>query len=163
MVTKARKRDSVSERDGANAIVIVHGGIDTIQYLGLKLRKDQASLPKVVERGLPVQSADKLAGYMKMPTNIFVTEYIDIPRQTFHAESNLEKFTVSESDRIVRYAQLLKYATDMMDGDEEAALRWLNSPRPVLENRTPLEYARTEAGAEEVRHLIGRIEEGVWS
>ena len=161
MATAAKKRGGVSEKDRKG--LYAAGSVLPHQYLDLNPHKNQASLPRVVEKGLPVRSVDKLAEYLKMPTNTFVTKYIGIPKQTLSRRKQSGKFTASESDRVVRYARLLRCATDMMDGDEEAALRWLNSPRPVLENRTPLEYARTETGAEEVRHLIGRIEDGVWS
>ena len=76
---------------------------------------------------------------------------------------NAGKFTVDESDRVVRFARLLKHTTDMMEGDQDAAIQWLKTPQLLLENQTPLEYARTESGAAEVQQLIGRIEAGVYS
>jgi putative toxin-antitoxin system antitoxin component (TIGR02293 family) len=64
---------------------------------------------------------------------------------------------------VARFARLLKQATDMMEGNQNAAIGWLKSPQVLLENQAPLEYARTESGAAEVQQLIGRIESGVYS
>ncbi len=50
----------------------------------------------------------------------------------------------------------------MLEG-EEAAREWLKSPLPALAGKTPLEFADTEPGAQEVEDLLGRIEHGVFS
>ncbi len=50
-----------------------------------------------------------------------------------------------------------------MEGDEDAALRWLKTPLPILGGESPLAHARTEAGGREVELLMGRIEHGVYS
>ena len=52
-------------------------------------------------------------------------------------------------------------AVGLFDGETARAERWLNNPNFGLGRISPLEYARTEAGAQEVRALIGRIEDGI--
>lgn len=60
--------------------------------------------------------------------------------------------------------EILLSATDMMRGDEDAALRWLHTPLETLNNLSPSEYVeRYEGGALEVLDLIGRIRNGVYS
>jgi putative toxin-antitoxin system antitoxin component (TIGR02293 family) len=52
----------------------------------------------------------------------------------------------------------------MMQGDKEAAINWLNAPLEVLGNLSPVDYIATrDSGREEVRDLIGRIRQGVYS
>lgn len=46
-------------------------------------------------------------------------------------------------------------------GSEESAREWLTTPQQGLGSRVPLELLATEAGAAEVRDLLGRIEYGV--
>ena len=146
MATAAKKRGGVSEKDRKG--LYAAGSVSPQRYLGFKARnKNQVSLTEVVERGLPVRSVDKLAEHLKMSTNTFVTKYIGISKPTLTKRKKAGKFTTRESDRILRYAKLLEYTMGMMDGDQKAAVRWLKSPHSPLENRTPLEYARTEVGA----------------
>ena len=51
----------------------------------------------------------------------------------------------------------------MVEGDVDAARRWLQKPRPVFDNQCALEFSKTEIGAGEVKDLIGRLEYGVYS
>ena len=73
------------------------------------------------------------------------------------------RFTVDESDRIVRLGRLWSAALDLHEGDEAAARRWMTTTKAALSGTRPLELARTEVGAREVEQLIGRLEHGVFS
>lgn len=53
-------------------------------------------------------------------------------------------------------------AIELFEDDVNAAHVWLQAPLPVLRNRSPLEAARTAAGAQEVLDLIGHPEHGVF-
>ena len=67
--------------------------------------------------------------------------------------------------KTVRYllaAKLLNKAIESLE-TEEAARNWLNSPQVGLGGVAPIDYAETEAGAQEVENLLGRIEHGVYS
>lgn len=65
-----------------------------------------------------------------------------------------------ESDRVVRYAELLHRAVEFL-GDNDAAARWLDTPSVALDGETPLDHATTEFGARDVIRLIGRLEHGI--
>ena len=73
------------------------------------------------------------------------------------------RFTVDESDRLVRLGRLWAAALELHEGDEAAARRWMTGGKAALGGGTPLELARTEVGAREVEQLIGRLEHGVFS
>ena len=47
-------------------------------------------------------------------------------------------------------------------GSPEKALRWLRTPLPALNDRTPLALLETSEGIEQVGLVLGRIEQGVW-
>lgn len=49
----------------------------------------------------------------------------------------------------------------LFEGDVEAAQSWLNEPAKALCGNTPLQHLITVEGADEVRDLIGRLEQGV--
>ena len=67
------------------------------------------------------------------------------------------------TERLVRFARLLVLAIRMMDGDEEAARRWMSAKLPALGNETPLEVAATEAGARRVEDVISGLSYGMFS
>lgn len=134
------------------------------RYLGIERKGDVSiRLATLVTQGLSTGAADALAGNLEMPASEFATKYVHIPKQTMARRKAKGKLNVDESDRVARFARLLKQATDMMEGDHDAAIRWLKSPHALLEDQTPLEYAVTETGAAEVQQLIGRVEYGVYS
>ena len=57
--------------------------------------------------------------------------------------------------------ELFDLVTSLFEGDSEAARKWLNEPAKALGGNTPLQHFDTESGAEEVRVLIARLEQGV--
>ena len=72
------------------------------------------------------------------------------------------RLTPAESAPVMRYALLLRRATDVLGSSAQATV-WLKAPRAALGGRTPLEYASTEFGAREVEELLGRLQQGVFS
>jgi putative toxin-antitoxin system antitoxin component (TIGR02293 family) len=133
-----------------------------LQYLGVK-QGANLRLSRLVTEGLSTDAAETLAGNLDLSASEFTANYLLLPKQTLARRKTEGKLTTAESDRVLRFARLLKQATDMMEGDKTAAIRWLKAPQVLLENQTPLEFARTESGALEVQQLIGRIEAGVLS
>jgi putative toxin-antitoxin system antitoxin component (TIGR02293 family) len=73
-----------------------------------------------------------------------------------------DSFTGEESERIFRVALVFQKVLDIFE-DLEKARHWIKSPKRALGGETPLEYCRSELGAEEVRHLLCRLEHGVFS
>lgn len=87
---------------------------------------------------------------------------LGMSRATLHRRKKAGYLDSSESDRLVRYARILKFATDVF-GSRERASAWLSRPALAFGGETPLDYSDTETGAREVEALIGRIEHGVFS
>lgn len=73
------------------------------------------------------------------------------------------RLSVAESERVYRFAHLLELATELYEGSQSGAVEWLCSPAWSFSGEPPLMRARTEAGARQVEHLIGRLEHGVFS
>ncbi|MCL4476564.1 MAG: DUF2384 domain-containing protein [Nitrospirae bacterium] len=90
-------------------------------------------------------------------------------RKTEHAQEpgrnpsvKLQRLSLVESDRLYRFARIVARAQDVF-ADERAAIEWLNSPQYGLGECIPLDLLKTDAGAQEVVDLLGRIEYGVIS
>lgn len=112
-----------------------------------------------VRAGLPAQSIVNLGACLQITQGeMFVP--IDISKQTFQRRLETGLLNKNESDRVVRYAQLLALATELFEDSDEAA-RWLKTPAPALGNDTPMVHAETEMGARNVERLIGRLEHGI--
>jgi putative toxin-antitoxin system antitoxin component (TIGR02293 family) len=59
-------------------------------------------------------------------------------------------------------AILFAIAMDVLE-DGAAAARWLQTPQPALGGAIPFDLAKTEAGAEAVEALLGRMEHGSYT
>jgi putative toxin-antitoxin system antitoxin component (TIGR02293 family) len=88
---------------------------------------------------------------------------IGIPERTLARRRVAGKLTPEESERLLRVASIFEKAAELFEGDLEAAVGWLTSPKKALGQQQPLLYARTELGAREVENLLGRLEYGVFS
>jgi len=156
VATKAAKKGTkaitVAAGEAAGMTVSVH----TVQGM-LDLKKPLTI--KMLKRGLNVRVLDTLSKHLDIPKSATMT-YIGLPRQTYTRRKEAGRFNSDESDRIVRYAELLARAADLL-GDEVAAAEWLRTSAPALNSETPLEHASTELGARSVLQLIGRLEHGI--
>ncbi|MFT0137715.1 antitoxin Xre/MbcA/ParS toxin-binding domain-containing protein [Alcanivoracaceae bacterium MT1] len=66
-----------------------------------------------------------------------------------------------EQKELYRFAEVLKAATDLFEGDKVRARQWLLNPVRGLGGRRPVEMIATSAEAEAVLNLIGRLEHGI--
>lgn len=123
----------------------------------LKLRKPITV--EAIRKGLPVRVVESLAKQLSL-TTVEMTAALRLPRQTYIRRRESGRLSPDESDRVVRFADLLARATDLF-GNEGDAAHWLSQPAPALNGETPIHYAMTELGAKQVFNLIGRLEHGI--
>jgi len=116
-----------------------------------------------VKAGLPVAEFDALRDLLGLTAEGLAAKIgISIATLSRRRQSG-RPLDTGHSDRVLRFARLLKLATELHDGDEQAAREWLAKPARALDGETPLDHAETEAGAREVETLIGRLEYGVYA
>ena len=58
--------------------------------------------------------------------------------------------------------KLLKRSEKVL-GDHDLAVQWIETPKRALNEQKPIDLATTDACLNEVLHLLGRIEHGVFS
>jgi len=114
-----------------------------------------------VRRGVPVTTVSSVAQALGLPVSALLS-WLSISPRTWVRRKQSGVLDVLESDRLGRLTRLVRRATKVVGGAEEARA-WLTTPNRALQRRTPLDVASTEAGAETVFQLLGRLEHGVFS
>jgi putative toxin-antitoxin system antitoxin component (TIGR02293 family) len=126
------------------------------QALGAEVASE-ADLARIVDRGirLVVLSHIQRAGFSKQEIERFI-----IPARTWrHRKTKREPLSVEESDRVVRLTRIQALTEDVF-GDVDKANRWLREPLGILDGKSPLEVARTEAGARLIEQLLAKLDWG---
>jgi len=116
----------------------------------------EADLARIVHRGirLVVLGHIQKAGFSKQEIEHFI-----IPARTWrHRKTKREPLSIEESDRVVRLTRIQALAEDVFGVDK--ANRWLRQPLAILDGKSPLEVARTEAGARLIEQLLAKLDWG---
>ena len=130
-----------------------------VQSIGIK-SKNIDDLIRKIQRGFPVSSFEKLRRKLDVSDNL-LSQVINIPKRTLTRRKQQGRLNVVESEKLLRIARLYDKALEVFE-DEEAAEKWLKEPARGLGGVIPLEYAKTELGAQEIEKLLIRIEHGVF-
>ncbi len=129
--------------------------------LGLK-SMDVPTLIKAASAGLSWNSVKRFLGATGLNQQQ-LAGYLEIPERTFARRREAGALDRRESEKLLRLAEIWEAALELFDGDEARTRAWLVAPAFGLGNAAPIDYARTEFGGREVRALIGRIADGVFS
>jgi len=149
---------SVAEREQSyhqdNARVIYGATI------GLK-SENRLEVIQNLKKGFPVQAFDKLQRKFDVSANTLAA-VINIAPRTLTRRKKEGRFHTDESERLLRVARLFDRANELF-GNLEQVRHWFKSPKRALGGISPLEFADTEPGAQEVEDLLGRLAHGVFS
>lgn len=119
-------------------------------------------LMKSLEKGFAFSVLEHLARNTTLEIEELV-EAIAIPARTVARRKTSGRFTMAESDRILRATRLFARALLLFEGDGQSASKWLRAPHRALGDQAPLALVSTELGQREVESLIDRLEHGVFS
>jgi putative toxin-antitoxin system antitoxin component (TIGR02293 family) len=87
---------------------------------------------------------------------------LNVAKATLHNKKGKEKFDQYISERIFLLADLYSYGYEAFESREQFN-QWMKTPNRSIGGVTPLSILDTLYGLEEVKHLIGRIEYGIFS
>lgn len=140
------------------AIAEVLGGR---KILGKTIRRPD-DLAQLVRDGLPAGSITALGQKLGLGNGV-LSQKLGIPQRTLTRRlSQRCPLTCAESDRTVRMARVYAQAVETI-GDREKAVEWLSAPNRALGGERPLDQLDTDAGAQMVEEILGRIAYGVYS
>jgi putative toxin-antitoxin system antitoxin component (TIGR02293 family) len=125
------------------------------RLLGRSVRTTR-DLDALVRRGIPRSSLDYLIGRLVGPEQrrdfAARLRHKIVPRATYQRARRLNIRVSETTERLARlYALALSVFVDVDD-----TRRFMMSPHPELENRTPFDVALTEIGGREVEEVIER-------
>ncbi len=129
--------------------------------LGLK-NMETPSLMQAVKSGLSWNAVRKFLDLTGLSEQD-LAKFLVVPERTFARRREVGTFTRRESEQLLRLAEVSQAALELFDGDTTATRVWLTSPVRSLGNERPIDFAQSEFGAREVRDLIGRLADGVFS
>jgi putative toxin-antitoxin system antitoxin component (TIGR02293 family) len=121
-----------------------------------------SDLIEQIERGFSFSAFQSLASTTGLSL-MDLASALGIPARTLARRRSAGRLAPEESDRLLRVSTVVEKAMDLFEGDRQAALHWLTTPRRTLDHHSPLAYSRTGIGAREAENLIGRLEHGVFS
>ena len=137
------------------------GEYDYAMLLGMK-DLDWSQLISNIERGLPYSALEHLQRNTGLAPELFL-QWVQMAPRTQARRKIQGRLLPDESDRLLRAARILARTLELFHGDRAGAVEWLLHQLPALGYKTPVEVSRTDLGAREVEHLIGRIRHGVFS
>ena len=126
------------------------------QVLGEEVTSD-ADLARLVQRRISLRALAhiKRGGFSDREIGEFI-----IPERTQrHRKAQRKPLSIEESDRLVRMTRIQALAEDVF-GEAKNANRWLREGLGILGGKSPLEVARTDAGARVVEQLLAKIDWG---
>jgi putative toxin-antitoxin system antitoxin component (TIGR02293 family) len=132
---------------------------------GASLGLHSISTPKLIEQleaGLSFETFENLEANSGLSVTLLAT-LIGIPDRTLSRRKSAGRLAPEESERLLRISNIFEKAVELFEGDAEAAVQWLTTPKKDLGGQQPIQYSRTEPGAREVENLIGRLEHGVFA
>lgn len=140
------------------AIAEVLGGRKTLKR---KVESD-TDLRVATRSGLPVGTLPALAEKLGVERRR-LARVVGISDRTLSRRLASEaRLSPEESDRTMRLARVTAHAIDVF-GDAKKAAHWMNSSNMVMQGETPLSLLDTDAGAQWVDTILGRIEYGLFS
>ena len=123
---------------------------------------DLPSILKAIEKGFSWKTFERFLKNIGLPAEQ-IADVIGIPRRTLARRKAEGRLKPDESERLLMLARVFGRALDLFHGDREAAVLWLTDINIALGGVAPLDFARTQLGAEEVSDLVGRIQYGIFS
>jgi putative toxin-antitoxin system antitoxin component (TIGR02293 family) len=121
----------------------------------------QRDLITAVRNGLHFCAVDAVIEELDVPRNAMLPA-LRIAKRTLERRKHTARLSPEESERLYRVAKILASAESVL-GSKNKARHWLSNPNRALGGIAPLHLLDTEAGADEVMNVLGRIEFGVYS
>jgi putative toxin-antitoxin system antitoxin component (TIGR02293 family) len=116
---------------------------------------------ELIQAGFPAVSAQRFMEAFNLQNRV-MSRLMGIQPRTLQRKRRSGRWNPVQSDRLFRAATVYSEAERVL-GSREKAKGWLNRPNRALGGCVPQELVDTEAGANQILALLGRIQHGVFS
>jgi putative toxin-antitoxin system antitoxin component (TIGR02293 family) len=116
---------------------------------------------ELVEDGITKQSLEALKQQMGFDYDQ-LAQILNVARATLINKKSSEKFNTDLSDKIMNLADIISFGFEVFE-DHARFKAWLQTPVRALGGKKPFDLLHTSFGRDEVRDLLGRIDQGVYS
>jgi putative toxin-antitoxin system antitoxin component (TIGR02293 family) len=121
-------------------------------------RLDPETVIETVRQGLPASAIDEAMAYIDVSQKDLLAA-LRIPMSTYHRKlAGNETLSSPESEKVIRLAEITRRAEQTF-GHPRTAREWLTSENLAL-GASPLSLIDTEAGAAQVRRVLGILDYG---
>jgi putative toxin-antitoxin system antitoxin component (TIGR02293 family) len=153
-----------TKREASREQGLVRKELGNLFYYNIGMLSPQkTNIVLETRNGFSVVVVDKMSKHLGIPQKDFLP-IIGLSAATFSRRRKEEgRLKADESDNVYRVASVFKEVLGLFEGDEAAARSWIRSPAKALGNITPLSLLDSQAGADQVRDLIGRLDSGVYT
>ena len=121
--------------------------------------RDAGALEERVRKGLPFRALERLMDAAHLGRDQAIKLFA-LPARTFVRRKHGGTLTFEETDRVVQFAELFAFATQVL-GKSENAARWLQTSNPYLGGVAPIERLDNALGRRAVGELLNRIAYGM--
>lgn len=123
--------------------------------------KSNADWIALVRQGIPIETIDSITKTLDL-TQKELCQIVNIPNRNLSRRKATGFLTPEESEKLHRLVSLVERSIEVFE-TLPAALDFLRTPNPSLNDNKPFELLDTELGAHTVLELLGRIEHGLFS
>jgi putative toxin-antitoxin system antitoxin component (TIGR02293 family) len=137
-----------------------------IEILGISnitQEQDNSTLDyELIRKGLPIDAFKQVASYYHIPESRMASLVGVSERTISRLQKEHKPLNATGSDRLYRLARIAAHALEVFE-DPNTVGNWLSRSNRALEGAAPVEVLDTDAGCEQVKELLDRIEYGVYS
>jgi putative toxin-antitoxin system antitoxin component (TIGR02293 family) len=137
-----------------------------IEILGInnipKEKSDRKLDREIIRQGLPINAVKKVASYYNISESRMASLVGVSERTISRLQKEHKPLSATASDRLYRLARIAAYALEVFE-DTNTLRNWLSRSNRALGGAAPVEVLDTDAGCEQVKELLDRIEYGVYS
>jgi putative toxin-antitoxin system antitoxin component (TIGR02293 family) len=166
VASSVRRIEHAGEKEKAQAppdfFALVNGRIAGLLTVPGKPASTGIEVHQAIKKGIKIKDADFLKKRLGISDKEMAAFLGTSPATLQRKRQRQEAISFVQGDRLYRMARVLAKAVQLF-GDNKMAVDWLKTPRRGLGGKIPLDLMGTEAGAQEVEDLIGRLQHGVIS
>lgn len=124
--------------------------------------KSTFDLITLSNKGIKKASLDALIGHMGMTKKNFIENILNVSVKTIERKKSTDLLDPFTSSHIIEVAKVVEHTFEVFEAEEKVK-KWLNTPSSALNKMKPIDLFYIPTGLAMVDHVLGRIEEGVYT